>query len=382
MRLLITAVLVLTMRSSAGGAPSSPSKPLLSTKKAPDAVAIRRIVLCTLAVQNAGQMLTMRYSRMPGQPRYLSSTAVALAELVKIAVSILVLVHQQGAAGAAKIVWSSGLRDTLVVGVPALLYLLQNNLLYVATSHLDAATCQVGYQLKLLTTAFFSVTLLQRKIPLRRWLALGLLFVGVVLVQYPGAGGGAAASAAAHAAAQNPVVGMAAVAAACMLSGLAGVWLERIVKSNADVPLMLRNIQLGAISLVLSAALIFANDGAAVRAGGLFQGYTWVTLFVVFQVSVGGLLVAMVMKYADNVVKGFATSLSIVLSSVVSAFIPALGFQPSIMFVAGSTLVILATLLYSQPPKPAPKVASPSSPSEVVDPRSPTRSRRAVAHRV
>ena len=98
--------------------------------------------------------------------------------------------------------------------------------------------------------------------------------------------------------------------------------------------------------------------------------------------SLGGLLVALVMKYADNVVKGFATSLSIVLSSVVSAFIPALGFQPSMMFVAGSTLVILATLLYSQPPKPAPKVASPSSPSEVVDPRSPTRSRRAVAHRV
>ena len=57
------------------------------------------------------------------------------------------------------------------------------------------------------------------------------------------------------------------MAAACMLSGLAGVWLERIVKSNADVPLMLRNIQLGAISLVLSAALIFANDGAAVLAG-------------------------------------------------------------------------------------------------------------------
>ena len=126
--------------SSAGGAPSSPSKPLLSTKKAPDAVAVRRIVLCTLAVQNAGQMLTMRYSRMPGQPRYLSSTAVALAEVVKIAVSILVLVHQQGAAGAARIVWSSGLRDTLVVGVPALLYLLQNNLLYVAASRCDVAT--------------------------------------------------------------------------------------------------------------------------------------------------------------------------------------------------------------------------------------------------
>ena len=49
-------------------------------------------------------------------------------------------------------------RDTMMVGVPAFLYLVQNNLLYVATTHLDAATCQVAYQLKLLTTAFFSVT--------------------------------------------------------------------------------------------------------------------------------------------------------------------------------------------------------------------------------
>ena len=31
-------------------------------------------------------------------------------------------------------------------------------------------------------------------------------------------------------AAQQPVLGMAAVTAACLLSGLAGVWLERIVK--------------------------------------------------------------------------------------------------------------------------------------------------------
>ena len=83
-------------------------------------------------------------------------------------------------------------RDTLLVGVPALLYLIQNNLLYVATTHLDAATCQataassrirrvasaarlcsrtlpqVAYQLKLLTTAFFTVTMLRRHISLRR----------------------------------------------------------------------------------------------------------------------------------------------------------------------------------------------------------------------
>ena len=43
----------------------------------------------------------------------------------------------------------------------------------------------MAYQLKLLTTAFFSVTMMKRHISLRRWLALGILFIGIVLVQSP-----------------------------------------------------------------------------------------------------------------------------------------------------------------------------------------------------
>lgn len=308
---------------------------------------IRRAVLCTLAVQNACQMLSMRYSRLPSQPSYLTSTAVVSAEVVKIILSFAFLAREVGTP-AFSVVWQSvfvGWKDTLKVGLPAFLYLVQNNLLYVAASHLDAATCQVAYQLKLLTTAFFSVALLHRHISSRRWGSLGLLFLGVVLVQTPKAGG--AVKAVAHV--QNPVLGMAAVTSACMLSGLAGVWLERIVKSTQDVPIWVRNIQLGVISLIIGLASVQYMDGAAIARHGFFQGYTIWTALVVLQVSAGGLLVGLIMKYADNVIKGFATSLSIVISSVISWFIPAFGFEPSLGFVAGSSLVILATILYSSP---------------------------------
>eukprot|EP00967_Tisochrysis_lutea_P054691 scaffold68468_cov36-Tisochrysis_lutea.AAC.2 len=51
-------------------------------------------------------------------------------------------------------------------------------------------------------------------------------------------------------------------------------------------------------------------------------------------------------RYADNVAKGFATSLSIVLSSLLSWGSPMLGFQPTRAFVLGAALVATATLLY------------------------------------
>lgn len=320
---------------------------------------IKSAVLCTLAVQNACQMLSMRYSRLPSQPRYLTSTAVVSAELLKIIISTAILTAQQGWP-ALRLVWASvfvAWKDTLMVGVPAFLYLVQNNLLYIATSHLDAATCQVAYQLKLLTTAFFTVTLLRRHISLRRWASLGLLFLGVVFVQSPKAKVPAGAV-------QSPVIGMAAVTVACLLSGLAGVWLERIVKRTHDVPVAIRNIQLGLVSLILGLGSVAVMDREAVAARGFFQGYTWITVWVVTQVSAGGLLVGLIMKYADNVVKGFATSLSIILSSFVSWFIPAFEFEPTAAFVGGSTLVIAATILYSSPgsapskPPPSPALVA------------------------
>ena len=70
------------------------------------AAKIRRTVRCTLAVQNACQMRSMRYSRLPSQPKYLSSTAVVSAEVVKIVLSFVALVAQQGMP-AARLVWES-----------------------------------------------------------------------------------------------------------------------------------------------------------------------------------------------------------------------------------------------------------------------------------
>lgn len=64
----------------------------------------------------------------------------------------------------------------------------------------------------------------------------------------------------------------------------------------------------------------------------------------------GGLLVAVVVKYADNILKGFACSLAIIITCVLSIFF--FGFQLSFQFTVGAALVIGSIFLYGYtPPK-------------------------------
>jgi UDP-galactose transporter len=227
----------------------------------------------------------------------------------------------------------------------------------VAVSNLDAATFQVTYQLKILTTAIFSVIMLGRSLSARKWLSLLLLIVGVSIIQVPQhiaspAPGDPQAwprtlddlrklgSIAAHklrsasyegidadtTAAQTPHmnshIGLTAVLVACALSGLAGVTFEKILKdspSAAHTTLWVRNCQLSFWSLFPSLFLgVLWKDGSAIRATGFFAGYNWVVWLAILFQAAGGIVVALVINYADNIAKNFATSVSIVGSCVAS----------------------------------------------------------------
>jgi len=55
--------------------------------------------------------------------------------------------------------------------------------------------------------------------------------------------------------------------------------------------------------------------------------------------------VALTVKYADSILKGFATSISIILSSVLSYLLLS-DLEPGSLFIAGTLLVILSTFMY------------------------------------
>jgi len=68
------------------------------------------------------------------------------------------------------------------LAIPSGLYAIQNNLLFIALSYLNAATYQVSYQLKILTTALCSVFMLGKKVQKHQWFSLCMLAIGVAFV--------------------------------------------------------------------------------------------------------------------------------------------------------------------------------------------------------
>ncbi|KAJ8278577.1 hypothetical protein GJAV_G00089090 [Gymnothorax javanicus] len=294
---------------------------------------LKYLSLGVLVLQTTSLVLTMRYSRtLQGEgPRYLASSAVVSAEVLKILTCVLLVYrdHSYSVRALNRVLVQEILNkpmETLKLALPSGIYTLQNNLLYAALSNLDAATYQVTYQLKILTTALFSVSMLGRRLGVYQWLSLLLLMAGVALVQWPSESLGTPQQQQVSAGSQ--FVGVLAVLMACCSSGFAGVYFEKILKESKQ-SVWVRNIQLGMFGL----------------------GYNRLTWTVVALQALGGLVIAAVIKYADNILKGFATSLSIILSTLISFF--CLGdFQPTGVFFLGAMLVIAATFLYGYEGRP------------------------------
>ena len=235
------------------------------------------------------------------------------------------------------------------------LYTLQKNLLYLAISNLDAAVFQVTYQTKILTTAIFSVLLLGRKLSRIKVCALFVLTFGVMLVQLDKVEENSSKSYQE----QSRWVGVLAVLGACCTSGFGGVYFELVLKprssedaSSSMTPpreppsVWAKNVQLSVFALIIALATAFIKDHTAIFANGFFQGYSPLVVLVIALEAGGGLVVAAVIKYADNILKSFATAVSIVTSTIVSAYV--FGFTISGLFVGGCSFVFVAIVLYSR----------------------------------
>lgn len=323
---------------------------------------VKHVILTALVVQNATSVLLTHYSRhMPlvNGDRYFTSTAVLLAEVIKLSIFLSVALYEvatgpqtsdsptisQLAGSLSKAVFTG---DSWKLALPALLYTIQNTLLYVAASNLDASTWAVTSQTKLIATAVFSAVLLGRGLDVRKWLSLGLMGVSVAVVQISymsqqegvlsmqdlrdgvsfhsprsiwdmeGEGNVAAGKlnaagslrkrsatyegidedVAAASPRRNASVGLAAALATCLLAGVAGVYFEKVLKTkDSRVSVWVRNVQLSLYALLPALFFgVFFTDTEHLARTGFFTGYSWVVWAVIVLQALGGVSIHVVMS--------------------------------------------------------------------------------------
>ena len=61
-------------------------------------------------------------------------------------------------------------------------------------------------------------------------------------------------------------------------------------------------------------------DGEEIAQHGFFVGYNWFVWLTIFVQSLGGVVVSLCIKYADNIAKSFAMGISILVSLCVSVW--------------------------------------------------------------
>ncbi|XP_063713654.1 CMP-sialic acid transporter-like [Symsagittifera roscoffensis] len=110
---------------------------------------------------------------------YSASTAVFIVEFAKLTLNIVLLFLCEKSWNKSwkiiKVEFVQNWLETIKCSIPALLYVVQNNLSYIALTYLDPGTFEVTLQIKLLTTAIVMRLLMGKILKVSQWVPISLI---------------------------------------------------------------------------------------------------------------------------------------------------------------------------------------------------------------
>nr|CCA19239.1 UDPNacetylglucosamine transporter putative [Albugo laibachii Nc14] len=306
----------------------------------------KQLAFALLVAQNTALSVASKFSRLY---KYHPGTAIFLVEVIKCICCIGVLCKLRGGniKGTIDLLHHEVLSDykglQKMTGL-AILYAMQNIGSLIAYDYVDIATYQIVYQLKIITTAFFMRILLQRKFTFIQWCAMCTLMSGVAACSY------ARVSVTTNDNHSLHFYGISMVGLLAVNSGLAAAYFESVIKSHRQKTSLsssdsfwIRNTQLALIS-VLATSLNLSLDASLILKHGLFHEIQPIVWLVIFLQAFGGIIVAAVVRYSDNIIKNFGTSLSLVLSCLISNYLS--NSRGSPLFYSSILMVVVSVLIY------------------------------------
>ena len=234
------------------------------------------------------------------------------------------------------ITWS----ESRLFAVPALIYLINDNLVFVIFSMVDPTSFEILGNMRIISTALLFNYYFKRRLHHVQQSALFLLCIGTAVSQL--------VTCESHIISGVNLQGFLLVILYCFLSGFGGVYTEYLMKRQS-APFLYQNIQLYFYSVLLNFLVLGIMYPKEILLIGPLQlaGKNMLTGFVILNQALSGLAVAAIVKYADNIARVYAHSISMLLTMLVSSII--YRDFPSMQLIFGIAIVSISIYLYYTP---------------------------------
>lgn len=348
--------------------------------------------------------VTMLTKNAEGSYDYAPISTTFMAELVKLIISSCLYFrtarHTHDALRA---------KEVLQFSVPAFVYFVNNNLIFIILMYVNSTTYQILSSLKTVATGILFRVILKRKLADVQKSAILLLACGAAVSQFPvcssvtcpepldlskliaessatgnataileqalvmaaeqarlnavaesandfikpGAGGGGA------------IIGVLVALLACLNSAFAGVYSELLLKKDGSLhSIHLQNMLLYTWGVLFNIIAVFVINSKLILSHGLFAGYSASVWLLVTNNALNGLAISAILKFADNIVRVFAHTAAMLLTMVLELLFMGAPFSPQLL--VSITIVMNSTYLYNSKPPP-PKVVQPPTKAQGYD---------------
>jgi len=229
-------------------------------------------------------------------------------------------------------------QDTIMYCLPALIYFLQNNIVFLALLHVDPTTYQILVNLKILTTGILSYIVLNKKLSSLQWSALFLLAIGCAISQSK-----SCSTQGENNMKDTSFYGIILCIIVSIMSPAAGIATEWIMKKSnmKNEPLHSQNMHLYFFGILFN-IIGYIIDTQPDKS--FFDGHSWTSAAVILSYAFTGLMVSLIMKYADNMVKIYAVAVSMALTLLISVLL--FEEKATVDMFYGITVITLSIFIY------------------------------------
>jgi len=294
-----------------------------------------------LMVSYSAQSLLITASKVNGRSfGYSTNSVVLLSEVIKLCFAVGMVTRQR--------MWAEVRGQprwlSLCSGIPGLLYAVQNNLVFSALLHMDPGLYQLLNTSKILTTGLTFRLVVGKELRIIQWLALVLLSLGMMLTvdlreppSLPLAQGFSLPPE------RSIAKGLAAMACMSVSSALASVINEVLIKGSASV--YVANVWLYSYGVAGCVLYTLATSGPeGLLPGQLLSGFSGLTYAVVLCSAFMGQSISFIFRYADVIVKVYATAASVAFTALASWVL--FGVPPTPGLAVGYLVCVCSLCMY------------------------------------